>query len=177
MHFTISDLPSLATCYPCSCGSVCSQIISVSRWCDGQCSRLTCSLSWLKVSSRGFCKCFLLQEVLPKTLSGNIQIPNFWICNHPWVLQMGYQVTSVNMPGICRSHWMFLQPSPCPCPGAGAQQMEQCSCSEGCWWGGGCASPSVRGERGRIRSSAMKVNGVELIGPLASIKYRIKASV
>lgn len=135
------------TCHllSCSCGSVCSQIISVSRWCDGQCSRLTCSPSWLKVSSRGFCKCFLLQEVLPKTLSSNIHIPNFWIYNHPWVLQMGYQVTSVNMPGICRSHWMFLQPSPCPRPGAGAQQMEQCSCSEGCWWGVGACLPPFGG--------------------------------
>lgn len=64
----------------------------------------------------------------------------------------------------------YFSPHPVPVRRAGAQQMEQCSCSRGCSGG----RFSSRWERGRIQSSAMKVNKVKPIGPLCIYKIQNK---
>lgn len=71
---------------------------------------------------------------------------------------------------IAHSEFSF-SPLPFRVPCAGAQQMEQCSCSRGCWQRGRLW---LRWERRRIQSSTSKVNRVKPIVPLCICEIRNK---
>lgn len=95
-------------------------------------------------------------------------------CALPWLTRWIERPNgSASVPRVCRTAGVLLQP--CPVPVLVREPSRWSSVPVLRDARAGCGSG--RGERGRIRSSAIKLNGLELIGPCASIKYRIKASV